>query len=135
MSLIAKIFAKQPGSAFNYYNEMIIIVILLTVAAIVINFIYRHKKTTDPAFKKLFKNTSGNLGWFALVIALLLMFRSENIAYFSMRLWLYITVIWMAYYVAKNIFNFVTVYPKLAQKIAEKPKKEVKKSRYTTRKK
>lgn len=127
MNFIKSIFTAAPGSQFNYYTTMIVIALLLIISSIVISQIYNKKKKDDLAFKKLFKKVAGRLFLFGALIGFFTAVRYESIPYFSMRLWLYLTLLVTVLYVAKTIHTFVKVYPmkkSISVKRHSSPKKE-----------
>lgn len=125
--MFSYLFDPTPGKEFSYYIPMIILIVLLVAGAIAISQLYAKKKKTDIAFKKVFKKTAGRLSLFAILFTILVLLRYENIPYFSMRIWLYGTLLIFLYLVYKNIQSYRTEYPKLkAHYKRSKTKKKVK---------
>jgi len=99
---------------------MIAFIVLLTISSIAFAQIYNKKKREDIAFKKLFKKVSGRLLLFGGLIAFFTAVRYESIPYFSMRIWLYITLLGTIAYIGKTLHTYIKVYP---TKKHSKPKK------------
>ncbi|MDD3861344.1 MAG: hypothetical protein PHP74_00395 [Candidatus Gracilibacteria bacterium] len=105
-------FQPIPMDEFSYYIPTIIFIALLICGTIAFSIIYNKKKKTDFVFKKLFKNIGKRMILIAILLTCYLLVRYENIPYFSMRIWLYITMglfIFFAYRYAKK---YLKVYPK-----------------------
>ncbi|MBU1152250.1 hypothetical protein KJ632_05520 [Patescibacteria group bacterium] len=109
---LSKLIDSTPGSDFSYYIPLSILATILIIGGLGFSYFYNHKKKTDFAFKRLFKNLSKNayiFGGFFIVLALI---RYENIPYFAMRLWLYTVFAIFIYQVYRYIKIFRTKYPK-----------------------
>lgn len=91
-SLVTYMLNSAPGPQMEYYIPLAIISLSLIVGSIVFGQIYKKKKKTDFAFKKQFINVSKIAFTLGLALGLLTLIRSENIPYFAMRLWLYLTL-------------------------------------------
>ncbi len=137
MNILNYIFAPTPGTAFNFYIPFAIVIAALIVKAVIFSRMYASKRKSDIAFRRLFKKTSGRLGLFAALFTFLMLVRYEQIPYFSMRLWLFIAVLWFAYFSYKTIRTYLQDYPReqlnYAKKAHEEPKEKVKS--YSTKKK
>ncbi len=90
--LIMYFLKSSPGVEMSYYTPLIALTVVLIVGSIVFSKIYNKKKKKDLAFKKHFKNVSKISIYLGLTLGILLLVRSENIPYFAMRLWLYLTI-------------------------------------------
>jgi len=137
MNFIKSIFSSTPGPDFGYYTLMILISILLVIASIVFGQIYNRKRKDDIAFKKLFKKVPARLFILGALIAFLTAVRYESIPYFSMRLWLYLSLLATVLYLGKTIHTYVKIYPTKHQMAAKRhlaPQDE-KKSAYLPNKK
>lgn len=99
-----------PGPEFNFYIPMIILAGLLIVGGMVFGFFYDKKKKTDFAFKRLFAKVSRNLYIFGALFLFLVAVRYESIPYFSMRLWIYISLAALIYVAYRNIQKYRTEY-------------------------
>jgi len=137
MNQIKSIFEIAPIS-FNYTTETLIFAILLILASIIFSFTYKKFKKKNIAFKHTYKTLSKSLSTYGILFLLLDGFRYETIPFFSMRLWIYITVIAFAYTVIKYIIATVKTYPALKKELELKRKKLHKNKnskKYTTKKK
>jgi len=105
-------FQSTPGTEFRYYIPLIIFAALLVIAAIVFSVTYRNKKKNDFVFKKLFKNLSRRLILIAALVIVYMLVRYENIPYFSMRIWLYLTGALFLFFCYKYIKTYKKDYPK-----------------------
>ncbi|MFA7685301.1 MAG: hypothetical protein WCX95_00690 [Candidatus Gracilibacteria bacterium] len=105
-------FQAIPGTKFNYYIPIAIFIVLLLVIAIATSVIYRNKKKTDFAFKRLFKNLSKRLILIAILSLVYLLVRYENIPYFSMRIWLYAIIALFLFFAYRYIKAYKVIYPK-----------------------
>jgi len=133
MNFIKGIFEIAPAE-FSYDKAALASVILLIIGAVVFSQIYKKKKKEDIAFKKLFKKTSSHLVSFAIAFSFLVAVRYEEIIYFSMRLWLYLTVLGFIYWLYRTIKKYKVDYPK--EQAKHNKKTENKKGKiYSTKKK
>ncbi|MFA6917219.1 MAG: hypothetical protein WC285_00050 [Candidatus Gracilibacteria bacterium] len=103
---------STPGTEFHYYIPLTIFVVLLLIAAIASSFIYRKRKKTDFAFKRLFKNLSKRLVLIAVLFTIYMLVRYENIPYFSMRLWMYLIGVTFLFFAYRYIKAYKVEYPK-----------------------
>lgn len=137
MNLLNNLFQITPGTEFSYYIPFIVLIVALIIKAVVFGRIYNAKRKNDIAFRKLFPKTAGRYGMFAALFTFLMLVRFENIPYFSMRIWLYLAILWFAHFIYKTARAYFKDYPREKmnyQKRAEdKPK--VKGKVYTTSKK
>jgi len=111
-SIFFYFFGKTPGTEFSYYIPLSILCGLLIIGAIVFSFIYRRKKKTDFAFKRLFKNISKRMVIVAILFIILMLIRYQNIAYLSMRFWMYVVGMVFLYFVYSFTKTYLKVYPK-----------------------
>lgn len=105
-------FRAVPESNFSYHIPLAIFIALLLIGAIVFSFIYRTKKKTDFAFKRLFRNLVKRLILFAVLLMIYLLVRYENIPYFSMRIWLYLIMGLVLFFAYRYIKIYKVEYPK-----------------------
>ncbi len=110
MQFFSSLFAANPGTQFKYYILMLVVIGLLVIKSIVFAQMYKKKKKHDLAFKHFFKKTAGRLLLFAFFLAVFTASRYEAIPYFSMRLWLYLTVILLIYFVGKTAYIYKEKY-------------------------
>lgn len=137
-SLFYYLFTPYPGSEFKFYIPMIILIILLIGGGIAFSIVYKMKKKEDPAFKKLFAKTAGRLILMGILFMILTLVRFESIPYFSMRLWLYLSLALLAFFVYITIKTYRTKYPKEKENFKTKMafrKKQSKENRYSPNKK
>lgn len=123
-------FQSIPGTEFRYYIPLAIFIVLLLVAALAFSLIYRTKKKTDFAFKRLFKNLPKRLILIAILSLVYLLVRYENIPYFSMRIWLYVIIGLFIFFSYRYLKAYKVSYPKEKTnfEIAHPTKKANKKS-------
>lgn len=119
-SMLKYFFETSPGTDMNYYIPLIIIISGLLLGSIIFYFIYKKKKKTDFAFKKIFKNSSKFLFTLGIILLLLTMVRFEGIMYLSMRVWLYITLLFVLIFAYSFLKNLFLVYPK-EKELSKKP--------------
>ncbi len=137
-NLLSGIFTPAPGSSFSYYPHLIILAIALIAGGTIFGIIYDKKKNNDPAFKKLFKKTARRTVILGALILGLLAVRYENIPYFSMRLWLYLTfaLTFLHFYHVFKIYK--KDYPREKENVklrmSHKKSEKKNKSKYTTSK-
>jgi hypothetical protein len=128
MSFLSYLFAKAPGSEFRYYIPMVILMALLIAGSIVFSTYYKKKRRTDFAFKRLFKKVAGRMVLFGLLFAFLIIVRYENIPYFSMRIWIYLSLLGFAYAVFHYTKIYLKVYPTERENAVRKMKQASSKS-------
>lgn len=112
MKFLEYIFNRAPGAHFGYYIPAIASIFILFAAAIGAGWIYKKRKEHDFAFKRLFKKTSGRLVLLGILFLLLVIFRYENIPYFSMRIWLYLAILLFLYFLYKTLRAYKVDYPR-----------------------
>ncbi len=106
MKFIKYLLYPIPGSEFRFYIPLAILIFLLFASAVAFSIIYDRRKSYDFAFKRLFRKTALTLSLFGLLILFLIAVRYERIQYFSMRLWLFLSLIWLSYYIFKIAKRF-----------------------------
>lgn len=137
-SIISNVFSTLPGAQFKYYIPMLILVFALIIGGVVFSIIYKKKKKEDFAFKRLFAKTSKRLILFGILFLVLTMVRYENIPYFSMRLWLYSSILLFVYFAYKTITVYYKDYPREKSNVHNNMaihKKKVVKNNYLPNKK
>lgn len=114
-STLTYILKTNPGPQFGYYIEFAVLIAILIIASITLSQIYQKRKKTDFAYKRLFKKTSSRFLLFGILFTILVAFRYENIPYFSMRIWLYLSILLFLYFLYKTIKTYKKEYPKEKQ--------------------
>lgn len=112
MAFLNYLLSINPGQAFSYYTELIILAALLIIGSIIFSQIYKKKKKTNFAFKRLFKKTSNRFFLLGFLYVILILLRYENIPYFSMRIWLYLSTLLLIFVLYKTIKTYIIDYPK-----------------------
>lgn len=103
---------STPGTEFKYYIPLALFAALLLILAVISSVVYRNRKKTDFAYKRLFKNLSRRLILIAILVIVYLLVRYENIPYFSMRLWIYMIGALFLYFAYRYIKTYKIDYPK-----------------------
>lgn len=112
MNFIKYLFNTNPGTEFKYYLPLGILVAILIIGGVALSVIYDHKKHSDFAFKRLFRKTSLKLFLSGILFLFLMGVRYENIPYFSMRIWLFLGLLILAYFIFKLIGTYLVEYKK-----------------------
>lgn len=112
MNILSYFFSKNPGPQFNYYIPMIILLAILIIGGITLGQIYQSRKKYDFAFKRLFKKTAKRMILLGLLFGILTLTRYENIPYFSMRIWFYISFFLLGWFIYKTVKTYKIEYPK-----------------------
>lgn len=110
MNFIKYLFNTNPGTEFKYYLPLGILIAILIVSSVALSIIYDHKKNTDFAFKRLFKKSSLKLFLFGIFFLFVMGVRYESIPYFSMRIWLFLGLIWLLYFIFRIVKTYLTTY-------------------------
>ena len=106
---VLNLITVTPGSDFKYYWLLIILIILVTALAVFIKvYIKKHKE--DKAFKHLFKRYPARLINFNLLLGFYLFFRYYSVPYLSVRLLLYIIMLWGIYLAYRMINSYHREY-------------------------
>jgi len=127
-NLLFYFFNPAPGQDFQYYIPISILVFILIGGSIIFARIYKKKRKNDFAFKRVFKKTSKRLFLIGLLFLILALLRYENIPYFSMRFWLYLSSLLLAFFIYKTIKCYKKEYPKEKESIKINLSSKVKKS-------
>lgn len=120
MNFINSLLKSTPGHSFSYYPYLISLGILLILGNIVFHYIYNARKKTDLAFKRSFKDLSKRSALMGILFLFLTVVRFENIPYFSMRLWIYISLLLLAYLVYKYKVIYFKEYKRKKEVIHHK---------------
>ena len=138
MEILSYFFSLRPGSTFSYYIHLIIIAVLVIAFALTLQIVIK-KHPENRALKKLFGKLPAKMKWASAIILFLLAVRYENIPYFSMRVLLYATVLWLGWLFVKHVYLLIKVYPEerafYFRHHQEKAANKDKKKTYTTAKK
>ena len=102
-SFFGYFFTKTPGTEFAYYTHFYVLIAVLFISSFVFGHIYKKRRKSDLAFKRLFKKVSSRLMTFAILFALLILLRYEQIPFLSTRILLYTTGIFFAYWLFKTV--------------------------------
>lgn len=111
-SFATYMFNIMPGSQFKFYIPMIAICLILLLGSLLFGFLYKNKKKEDLAFKHYFKKTANRLSLMGMLFLLLILVRYENIPYFSMRIWTYLSFLLLAYFIYKYLKTYFVDYTK-----------------------
>ncbi len=111
-SILSYFFSKAPGQEFKYYIPMTVLILVLVLGGIIFSAAYKKRKKTDFAFKRLFKKTGPRLVIFGIIFLVLILLRYENIIYFSMRIWLYLAVVGLLYFLFRTVRTYKVCYKK-----------------------
>lgn len=122
-SMLSYFFNPVPGVQFKFYIPLVALATVLVIGGIVFGKIYKRLKRDNQSFKKLFVKTSNHLVLTGLLFLFLVAVRYEKIPYFSMRIWIYLSLIWLLYIAYKNIKNYKVKYPQ--EKLFEESKKHI----------
>lgn len=124
------LFTPTPGRAFQYYNFIIILVVMMLVLGIGLR-LYIKKNREDKPFRKLFKKYPSKLWTLAVLFALYLAVRYYYIPFFSMRFLMYLLLGATVYLGYQMINTYLNTYP-AEKKLREKRGEE---NRYIIKKK
>ncbi len=111
-SLFYYLLSPHPGSQFKFYIPMIILITILIIGGLAFSIIYKKRKKEDFAFKKLFQKTAARLILLGLLFLILTLVRYESIPYFSMRIWLYLSFLLLAFFLYSTIKTYKVKYPR-----------------------
>lgn len=114
-SMLNYFFESQPGINFKFYMPLIILAVLLIAGGIIFSFIYNKKKKEDLAFKFLFRKFGSNMALMGILFIFLVAVRYENIPYFAMRIWIYLSLLGLLYLIYRYVKKFKVDYPKEKQ--------------------
>ena len=128
MNFISYILETSPGTEFAYYIPVVVFIAVLVIGAMCMRHLYKARKKTDIAFRRLFKNTTKNLVIFIIIFTVLLLARYENIPYFSMRLWMFATGLAFIIIFLRAVKRYTKDYPKLKGNINQREAVEKEKS-------
>ena len=115
--MINYLFDASPGPEFKFYIPLSILAGALILGSIIFSQIYKRKKKDDLAFKKVFIKVSKRSALMGLLFIFLMLMRFENIPYFSMRLWVYVSLLLLLFFIYKYIKAVRVDYPNTKTKI------------------
>ncbi len=133
MQALSYLFSPIPGSAFGYATTVNIYAGALIALAIAVKVLITIKKD-NKALRKVYRSMPGHFIWIGITLIILNASRTSGIPYLSMRFLIYVTLLISLYLIAINIYRFFTKYPEMKNVTRPKPKKEDKKSTYSTKK-
>lgn len=110
--MFRNLFVSIPGQEFAYYTSMIILATTLVVGGIIFSIIYNKKKKHDFAFKRLFKKVSRNMVLMGILFGFLSIVRYEAIPFFSMRIWIYLSLLGLIFLAYRYIKLWKADYPR-----------------------
>jgi hypothetical protein len=112
-AIFSNILEPTPGREFAYQYVMIGLIILLFAGAFALRKYTNIKiNQKDFVFKNMFRKVPARLHYFAIGLIFLTAVRYENIPYFAMRLWLYMTLAGLLVFLGRMIYKYIKVYPK-----------------------
>jgi len=107
------LFVRFPGAEFNYRWWVLATAIVLILGAAGFKAIYRRKVANkDFVFKKMFKKIPGRMIYLGILLIFFVLVRIENIPYFSMRIWLILTILGVVISAVYYLYKYLKVYPK-----------------------
>ncbi|MBD3361125.1 hypothetical protein GF366_04990 [Candidatus Peregrinibacteria bacterium] len=124
MNFLKYFFTPAPGATIKFYLPISILAAILILGSIAFSILYKKRKKEDFAFKRLFKKTSGRARAFGILFIVLIAVRYENIPYFSMRIWMYLLLLILAYFVYKYIKIYKVDYPREKENVKFKQQKK-----------
>ncbi|MFA7681450.1 MAG: hypothetical protein WCX61_00290 [Candidatus Peribacteraceae bacterium] len=103
----------NPGMV-PYDNSKVVALFCCCGAMVVAAFILRvwRRRTTNTQLRKLSRSWSGALIWFGVIGLVLLISRTEQISYLSMRIWWVVWAVILVVYIAFQLRQFQTRYYK-----------------------
>ncbi len=121
------LFTRFPGAEFNYKWEVLIAAVILILGAAGFKAVHRRKVANkDFVFKKMFKKVPGRMIYLGMLLIFFVLVRTENIPYFSMRIWLFLTILGVIVAAVYYLYKYLKVYPKelenFESRITEDPK-------------
>jgi CDP-diglyceride synthetase len=127
MNFISYLLKANPGSEFHYYTPVGVFIALLICAALCMRHVYKSKRKTDIAFRRIFKNSVKILVLFTALFTFLMLARYENIPYFSMRLWLLLGGLGFIFLLFRSIRKYRKEYPELKARLGKRETSETEK--------
>jgi hypothetical protein len=112
-TLASYLFAKFPGAEFSYKWHVLTLAVILILGAAAFKTIYRKKVANkDFVFKKIFKKVPGRMIYLGILLIFFILVRIENIPYFSMRIWMILTLLGVVISAVYYLYKYFKVYPK-----------------------
>lgn len=111
-----------PGTEFGYYYVMIALIAVLFLGSFAFKYLLKYKiKHGDFVFKHIFKRVPAKMVYFSIGLLFLTLVRYENIPYFAMRLWMYLTLLGLVITIAYYLYKLLKVYPKELSNFKARP--------------
>lgn len=129
-SIVGYIFSPFPGRSFGYYILVIVIVIALFLLDLFIR-IYIRKNKDDKIFRKLFRGFPSKIELLALSLAGYLIARYFNVAFLSMRMFLYLLLALVVFLIYLLASTYLKDYPEAKKRRED----QISKNKYLPRKK
>ena len=123
-------FSPLPGTKFAFYWPSLTLFLILLAGSLVLYILV--KKLKNPAFKRVYGDAPSALFSLGLIWGFIIFSRYENIAFFSMRFLMYITLVVLLVWVAKQVYRFFNSYKKESARLEQArktPKYSFKKGR------
>jgi glucose uptake protein GlcU len=111
-SILKYLVDPVPGTHFSYYMPLMVIALVLIAGGVAFSLLYNRKKKEDFAFKRLFKKTGSRMVLLGLLFLFLVAVRYEMIIYFSMRIFLYLSILLLLYFLYRQMKKIFVQYPK-----------------------
>ena len=131
MDYLVYMFQFLPGSEFKYYIPVLIFTGILVLTGLYI----RNRIKKEKAFRKIFKNSSGNYFTVAVITLFLLWARYEEIAFISMRFILLLSILSGLFLLYRSISKYRKDYPEMKEKLNRREQTTSKKKVYSHSKK
>ena len=112
ISILKYLIDPIPGTHFSYYTPMLVIAFALLAGGVAFSLLYNKKKKDDFAFKRLFKKTGSRMVLLGLLLLFLVAVRYEMIVYFSMRIFLYLSLLLLLYFLYRQMKKVFVEYPR-----------------------
>lgn len=111
MEILSYLFSLSPGFGFNYYTPLFIYCGIVFVGSYGLDFYIKKHKNENRVLKSMFGSLPSKLRWLSIVTAFLVLTRYQNIPYFSMRAWLFISLLVAVYLTVKYLRLLIQKYP------------------------
>ena len=129
--LLSYLFGN-PGSGFRYYAVLISLYSIVLIAAIVTSRYLKHaRRTNNPIAKNLFSGAPAHFYYLSFAGFATVIFRYENVPFFSMRALMFVVLILTILFLGKHIYNYYMIYPQERAKYEKRPTQD----RYLPKKK
>lgn len=122
--------SPRPDPDFQFTKLTLALIVCFFVLSIIIK-IYRKKYAKDAIVKKMIKRYPGKLLLFATILIVLLLTREAGVPFLSMRLWWFLFLIVLIWWVLKIALNFKKEYKRRLKQV----NKHAVKAKYLPKKK